>query len=95
MNAKEYKDAAARLCCIACRHDGYYDTPAELHHPREGQGMGQRASDYDVIPLCPAHHNGTDHPRTPSIHLDKRKFIARYGTEAELLAEVRALMEKR
>ena len=57
--------------------------------------MGQRASDYDVIPLCPAHHNGTDHPRTPSIHLDKRKFIARYGTEAELLAEVRALMEKR
>ena len=82
----------AALGCIACLIDGYPGTPPELHHPRANAGMGQKAPDTDVLPLCHRHHRGTDHPRTPSIHLDRLAFIERYGSETELLARVRALL---
>jgi hypothetical protein len=82
-------DRVAALGCIACWIDGYPDTPPEIHHPRAGTGGGQKASDMEAIPLCPPHHRGTDHPNTPSIHLDKLVFIERYGTEAVLLSIVR------
>lgn len=81
----------AELGCIACLSMGYLTAP-ELHHPRENAGAGQKAPDSDVIPLCPAHHRGTEHPRVPSIHRDRLVFIERFGTEAELLAKVRALL---
>lgn len=81
----------AALGCIACLIDGNPGTPPELHHPRSSAGMGQKAPDTDVLPLCHRHHRGTDHPRTPSIHLDRLAFIERYGSETELLARVRAM----
>lgn len=90
---KRHVSSVVALGCIACRQDGFYDTPAEAHHPRAGAGVGKRASHYDVLPLCPAHHRGTHHPAVPSIHLAKREFINRYGTESELLEKVRALLE--
>jgi len=89
---KAHMARVAALGCIACLLDGNPGTPPELHHPRSGAGAGQKSSDMDVIPLCPSHHRGTNHPRTPSIHLDRLKFIARFGTEAELLARVRAML---
>lgn len=58
MSAKEYKNRVASLGCMACRLLGYGETPANLHHVREGQGMSQRASDFLVIPLCKEHHQG-------------------------------------
>lgn len=70
--------------CIACYKEGKPNTPAEVHHPRIGAGMSQRASDEEAIPLCPAHHRGTNHPHVSSIHLDKDNFIRKYGTEQEL-----------
>lgn len=74
----------AALGCIACRKNGFEDTPAELHHIRDGVGAGQRSSHYDVIPLCPEHHrHGVD-----AIHRSKNNFVARFGTERELLEEV-------
>jgi hypothetical protein len=76
----------AELGCIICRR------PAEIHHPRAGTGMGLKAKWQTAIPLCPEHHRGLDHPRTASIHLDKSNFIQLYGTEAELLAKVQALI---
>ena len=82
---KRYMADAASLGCIVCRMSWYGHTPAELHHPRSGQGMSQRASNRDVIPLCPAHHRGTMHPAVPSIHLDKAKFERLFGTESELV----------
>lgn len=39
-----------------CRHMGYGPTPAQVHHLREGQGMGQRASAWLTVPLCDTHH---------------------------------------
>lgn len=82
----------AALGCIACRKIGYNDTPAELHHLRDGYGKGQRSSHYEIIPLCPAHHRGTLGLSVPSIHLSKFDFIDAFGTERELLAEVLELI---
>ncbi len=84
----------AALGCIACLIDGNPGTPAELHHIRETAGGGQKALDSDVISVCPAHHRGTMHPAVPSIHLDRLTFIARYGSETELLARGRALLRE-
>jgi hypothetical protein len=81
---RHHMSKVAATGCIACRKIGFEDTPAELHHIRNGQGMSQRASNYEVIPLCPTHHR---HGKN-SIHLGKLSFEAEFGTERELLAEV-------
>lgn len=58
MNAKEWKSQVASLGCILCRYLDLGETPANLHHVREGQGMSQRAVDWLVIPVCKEHHQG-------------------------------------
>ena len=82
----------AALGCIACYLDGNPGTLAEMHHPREGKGMAQRASHFECIPLCPPHHRGTMHPVVPSIHLSPDAFRAKYGSERELLERVREVV---
>ncbi|MFN4148458.1 MAG: Ref family recombination enhancement nuclease [Rhodocyclaceae bacterium] len=84
-----YLQRAAALGCALCRHLGLGATPAELHHPREGTGMGRRAAHTDVIPLCPEHHRGRS-----GIHgLGRRAFERTYGvTERELVEATRALV---
>ena len=58
MNVHDHKNRVAALGCMACKLLGYGDSPATLHHVREGQGMAQRSSDWLVIPLCQEHHQG-------------------------------------
>ncbi len=41
---KAHLNSVASLGCILCRHLDLGETPAEIHHPREDQGMGERAS---------------------------------------------------
>ena len=53
---KLHLNRVAALGCYLCRHLGYGETPAQVHHIREGQGMGQRASHWLTCPLCEAHH---------------------------------------
>jgi hypothetical protein len=81
---RAHKSRVAELGCAVCRRLGLGETPAELHHVREGQGMSQRASDFLVIPLCPSHHRGSE-----GLHgLGTRGFERRYGVdELGLLAE--------
>lgn len=91
MSAKKHKGRVAAIGCILCRHLGYGETPASLHHIREGQGMAQRASDYLVIPLCREHHQGD----TGFHGLGEREFERRYRlTELDLLAETIAILAK-
>lgn len=93
---KRWLSDVASLGCVACRNAGYGETPAEVHHIRDGVGRGQRADDTETIPLCPPHHRGTAHPIVPSIHRDKRRFEREFGTERELLAQtVREVNELR
>ena len=81
---RDHMGAVAALGCVVCRNLGFGASPAEVHHIRAGQGRGQRSGHKKSIGLCPPHHRGTDHPRTPSIHKAKRAFESRFGTELEL-----------
>ena len=49
-----YLGDVASMGCIVCRNSEWGESPAEIHHIRNGQGMSQRASNYETIPLCPA-----------------------------------------
>ena len=49
---RKHMDKVAQLGCIVCCNLGYDDTPAEIHHIGNGT-MSKRASNYEVIPLCP------------------------------------------
>ncbi len=79
-----HKHRVAALGCVICRELGYGDTPAQIHHIREGQGIGQRASHFLIVPLCREHHQGAS-----GVHgLGRRAFEARYRkTELDLLGE--------
>ena len=77
----------ADLGCIACRKLGYEDTPAELHHVKKGT-MGKKASNYEVIPLCPHHHRTSNE----SYHLNPLWFTEKFGSQQELLEEVTRLI---
>lgn len=78
---REYLSKLIELGCILCRRLGYGPTPAEIHHLREGQGLSQRASHFDAIPLCAEHHRGDT-----GLHgMGRRAFEAHYGvTERSL-----------
>jgi hypothetical protein len=81
--------AVAELGCAVCRRIGYPGTPAELHHPRSGVGMGKRASHWDVLPLCVEHHRG----KTGVHGLGTKGFPKHWGfTEEDLLADTRELL---
>jgi hypothetical protein len=87
---RDHLDRLAALCCIACRHNGIDDSPAEIHHLRSGVGKGQRSPHNRAIPLCPAHHRTGGHG--VAFHAGKQAFEARFGTEEELLTAVQELM---
>jgi hypothetical protein len=80
---KAHLASVASLGCILCRHLDLGETPAEIHHPREDQGMSERASNWLAIPLCPEHHRGDS-----GVHgLGTRGFERRYKlSELDLLA---------
>lgn len=88
---RKHMDAVASLGCVVCvRVYGPHDPgPVELHHPRRGTGMGQKASNMDVIPLCVGHHRGI-----LGVHgLGTKGFAKHYGfTEADLLDDVKQLL---
>jgi len=84
----KYMDKVAQLGCIACQKLGYSDTPAEIHHVSKGLGKGQRASNFDVIPLCPFHHRAGGYGE--AIHAGRKAWEKKFGDELELLAEVKS-----
>jgi hypothetical protein len=85
-------DAVAGLGCIIC------GAPAEIHHlkrhPETGRhlGMGQRASHFHVIPLCPLHHRQGG--QGVSYHAGPRAWEAIHGTEAELWRRVEDMLRR-
>jgi hypothetical protein len=86
---RKHMSRVAELGCAVCKRMGYEGTPAELHHPRGGVGMGQRSSHMDVLPLCVEHHRG----KTGVHGLGTKGFPKHWGfTELELLEEVRRLL---
>jgi hypothetical protein len=53
---KLYMSKIADLGCIICSKMGFPNSPAELHHIKDKTGMGRKASNFEIIPLCPRHH---------------------------------------
>lgn len=82
----------ASIGCIVCRNLLLGKTPPEvtsLHHIRTGYGVGQRAPHNEVIPLCPLHHQG---PPGVGYHSAPGLWQKEYGTELELLEQVREIL---
>lgn len=67
----------ADLPCALCA-----ESPCEVHHIREGQGMSQRASHYLTVPLCPGCHRGPQ-----GVHGDKTMLRIHKTSEIQLLAD--------
>lgn len=87
---KQHRSAVAALGCIVCLNNGNEGTPAELHHIRAGQGMSQRANEFEIIPLCPFHHRLGMWGH--AVHAGRVMWEANHGTERELLAQTLALL---
>ena len=83
---RHYADVV-QLGCIVCRNLGYYDTPPEIHHIRANGGTGLKSSNKDVIPLCHKHHRTGGYG--VAFHAGKKGFEEQYGTELELLEQVK------
>ncbi|MCY1340610.1 Recombination enhancement, RecA-dependent nuclease [compost metagenome] len=83
---KAHLQRLAELGCIVCLEQFGVASPAEIHHPRHGQGLGQRAGHHEAIPLCATHHRHGGYG--VAIHAGQREWERRYGTERELLEKV-------
>ena len=84
MDADAWMGHVSEGGCVLCLALGVsHPPPATIHHPREGQGLSQRADHWLSIGLCPEHHQG----RSGWHGLGKRGFYQRYKLdEWDLLA---------
>ena len=90
---KVHMTAVAKLGCIACALEDWGWIRSSLHHVREGYGAGQKASNWEVLPLDEPHHQGDlmrrpGQPKVIAFHKAQATFKARYGNEIELLEMV-------
>ena len=79
---KEHQRRVADLGCIACWLDGINSPVVSIHHV---EGRTKPGCELKVLALCGAHHQ-TGGEIAPSIHPWRKRFEAKYGTQAELLA---------
>ena len=80
---KNHMRAVADLGCIICDKMGFPGSPAELHHIVSNTGMGKKASNYEVIPLCPNHHRNSQE----SYHYSPKDFTDKWGRQEDLLEQ--------
>tara|TARA_R100001460_G_C3546740_1_gene174876 strand:+ start:1394 stop:1687 length:294 start_codon:yes stop_codon:yes gene_type:complete len=78
----------AELGCIVCHKMGYSDTPAEIHHIKNGSGLGKKATYLETIPLCPYHHRTSEE----AYHHSPKNFTSKWGTQEELLQETKDML---
>lgn len=85
---KEYQDRIAQVGCIACRHDGIYTPHVSIHHIK---GRTLPGAHLKVLPLCGPHHQQDDTSGVIAVHPNKARFEREYGSQLELLDEVKKL----
>ena len=78
---KRHMGKVAAVPCVLCEALGRPGVAAEVHHLREGAGMGRRSSDFLTIAACPECHRG---PR--GIHGDRQLLRQAKLDELDLLA---------
>ena len=75
-SAREWMGLVAQLPCLCCGA-----TPVQLHHAIHGRFSQGKSSDFDTLPLCPAHHR--------MLHDQPRVWRAAYGLDCDMLDRVR------
>ena len=76
---------AALGCCICGR-------AAEVHHVKDGQGTGRKASDFETIPLCPDHHRLGG--QGVAFHQGPKIWEKTFGRQRDMLAQVMRELER-
>lgn len=77
----EHMAKVKRLPCVICHRPG----PSDVHHVICGRFGTQRATSFQVIPLCPECHR---YPHPFAIHSGKASWIERNGPDYEYLPVV-------
>jgi hypothetical protein len=87
---RAWLDAIVAYGCLVCWRQYGVQASAEVHHMKSGdRRMGHLYS----LPLCADHHRGgAGEGMFISRHPYKRRFEAAYGSELDLLAELRAAL---
>lgn len=83
--AKRHIEAVKQLCCVICGQPG----PSDAHHCISGRYGSRKASDFQTIPLCKAHHQ--DGPE--AIHQNKAAWEAANGPDTDYLPVVRDMLD--
>jgi hypothetical protein len=86
---KEHMSKVQHLGCIVCMNQGFYGSPAEIHHV---YGKTKKDTHLKILPLCPSHHRYGGYEEPISRHPYKARFEKAYGTEQELLEQVENLL---
>lgn len=86
---KRHLNKVANIGCIVCLNLGLGETPAEIHHIGNGT-MAKRASNYESIPLCHIHHRTGN--SGVAVHSGRKSFESNFGTEQELLEQVKGIL---
>jgi len=81
-DALAYMGKVKALPCVICGAQ----PPSDAHHVTHGRYGSRKASDYDTIPLCKAHHQ--DGPE--AIHNGKETWAAKHGPDYSYIPQVRA-----
>lgn len=82
---RRHIQCVAQLGCIIHQQQLKVLSLAEVHHLRARYGMGQRAGNYSVTPLCPLHHRTGAGIAT---NAGRKKREGHCGTEDSLLMQV-------
>jgi len=85
---KRWMGKVAGIGCIFCRLMHHGETPAQVHHIREGRIA---RNDFLTLPACPEHHTGT----AASVHMAKANLMRQIGltSEFDVLALVIEIIE--
>jgi hypothetical protein len=89
-----WMDAICQIGCIVCfLFEDAPNTPGCPHHLLTNGG--RRRGDLDTICLCdPGHHQNSPTAKKISRHPNKARFEEAYGTEEQLLARSRKMVEQ-
>ena len=79
--ARAYMARVKALPCVICHRPG----PSDAHHIICDRYGTNKASDFDVIPLCKAHHQ--DGPE--AIHNGKESWVKKHGPDYAYLEVVK------
>lgn len=80
-----YMQTVKHLPCVCCGV-----SPCDAHHQHHDRFGTDKASDWDVIPLCKAHHQ--DGPE--AIHNGKETWREKWGADHSYIPQVRMMVER-